>query len=406
MLGRAFGGFLSSTVLTTVAGAVVIPVLIHAVGASTWAGVAVAQATGAVGAILINLGWGVSGPAEVGTLDGEDQLEYYRLSVLVRLAVAVPVSIACFALAALQRDQESFSVGLIAVAAALAGLGGQWYFYGTSAPRSLLLLDTLPRTTLSVVGAVLTLPTHSVALFAVAQVLGAIVPVALTTRRLVGWQVWHRRSGVSDSGGVRAQFYGTATALFGSAYLTLPVVIIAYSAPGSVVAFALADRLARIARLVIAPMTQTLQGWVASARDRVSRRTRDRSSLVTAALWGLLVAIVYASLARPVGQILSGGAIDLRFGLVVFTAGTLLLTAVSQTTGTIGLVLSGRRSWLAASAIVGAIVSLPLLLLLPARYGASGGAMAIVIGEAAVLAVQFVGLATGGRSASGKTEGV
>jgi hypothetical protein len=187
--------------------------------------------------------------------------------------------------------------------------------------------------------------------------------------------------------GVGNQLYGTLTALFGSAYLTLPVVVLSYSAPGAVVAFALADRLARIARLVISPMTQTLQGWVAGARDAAVRRSRDRRGLITAMLWGLLVASVYASLAYVVGLILSAG-----------TAITLLMTAVSQTTGTIGLVLSGRRRWLAGSAFVGAAISLPMLLVLPPVFGSSGGALAIVLGEAGVLVVQGLGLAAGRRT--------
>jgi hypothetical protein len=287
---------------------------------------------------------------------------------------------------------------MIAVGASLAGLGGQWYFYGTSAPKPLFVLDTLPRTLLSLVGALLAVPTGSVTLFALAQLLSAVVPVILTTNALVGLKVWVRNGPSTGHSGVGNQLYGTLTALFGSAYLTLPVVVLSYSAPGAVVAFALADRLARIARLVISPMTQTLQGWVAGARDAAVRRSRDRRGLITAMLWGLLVASVYASLAYVVGLILSAGKIQLPLGLVVFTAITLLMTAVSQTTGTIGLVLSGRRRWLAGSAFVGAAISLPMLLVLPPVFGSSGGALAIVLGEAGVLVVQGLGLAAGRRT--------
>ncbi|MBP1301315.1 lipopolysaccharide biosynthesis protein [Curtobacterium sp. 1310] len=389
--GRRFTGFISSTAITAGAGVVSLPLLIAGLGADSWSAVAVAQSIGAVGAIVVGLGWAVTGPTEIAQLRESGRRAYLRESLRVRGIAAVLVGASCVSIQ-LIRDGGSIDLALISLASALAGLGGQWYYYGSADARGLLVADTLPRAAALLLGAASALFTHEPLSFAAFQILGALIPVAFLVIKV-------RRS-KRDGYTVDVEFQktqwkqqvaGTVTALSGSIYLTLPVALMAISAPSAVASFALADRLARVARLVVSPMTQTLQGWVSGAGASETRR-REKIAFVISAVWGTLVALCFTIGAAMFAGIVSGGQIRLTWVLAALIGATLVATSVSQTTGTIGLILRGRGVWLAVSAVVGGLVACPLLLILPRYLGAEGGAMAVLVAETAVLLVQCIAL--------------
>lgn len=390
-LSRPFTGFMSSTAITAAAGVVSLPMLIAGLGTEAWSSVAVAQSIGAVGAILVGLGWAVTGPTEVAQLNNRGRKAYLEESLRVRGVAAIVIGTVCVVIE-LMKHSGGLDLALVSLAAALVGLGGQWYFYGSGNPRGLFLCDTLPRSVALLLGAASVLLTKEIISFAILQMLGALLPIALLALKL------RRRPESEDGRGIdyeqthwRDQIAATVTALSGSVYLTLPVALLAVSAPSAVAPFALADRLARVARLAISPMTQTLQGWVSSAGGK-DAGTREKTAFLVSSLWGTIVALCFTIGAALFASVVSGGEIRLTWTLAALIGATLVATAISQTTGTIGLILRGRAVWLAASAIVGGIVACPLLLILPRYMGAEGGALAVLTAEAAVLCVQFIAL--------------
>ena len=94
-MAKRISAFAGLPLLSSLTPFLLLPYIARVGGEGTWNALAVGQAVGSLAAILVALGWTLSGPARVaGTSDPELRRHLYAISLLTRLvafAVCLPI---------------------------------------------------------------------------------------------------------------------------------------------------------------------------------------------------------------------------------------------------------------------------------------------------------------------------
>lgn len=399
------GGYTVSVITTAAVSLLVIPLVIRLSGDAGWASFAVGQSAGSIAGVLIALGWGVSGPTLIAGATPEERVGLARAALLSRLIATPPILLVTVIVAVVLAPTEPFAAALSCVATSTVGLGFTWVFVGGGKPGLLFFLDTLPRALGTVFGGLLFLLTRELWNLAAIQLIGGIVSITISARhsarpreRIEGHE-WSVRTAL---GHTRGQMYASITAITASIYLALPTLVIASIAPQATGAYALADRLGRFSLLALTPFSQWLQGWVPRRDgDRLARHRRIRLASLSAGSVGVVTGVGVALLGPFVAHLLGGGNVVVGFALTVPIGVTVLMSTVSRCTGMACLQALGRYKDVAASAILGAIVGLPLLVVLVPVLSAPGAALAVTIAETSVTIFQVFRLRRALRADTG-----
>ncbi|GGG21793.1 hypothetical protein GCM10007304_39530 [Rhodococcoides trifolii] len=382
------GGFAAAVLGPAVAGFAVIPILVRVTSADEWASVAVGQSSGALATIAVALGWGFNGPTLAAVASPAERRTMAINSIIARGFVApLAIGIAC-AVAALLRPDDAAVSAVSALAAALLGLGMTWLFIGAGDVRALLVLDAVPRVAASAVGVWWAASSNSALAFAWCQVVGAIVSILMSAYSST-------RGERSGEVGVaialtqaKKQVFASVTQLTSATYLTLPTLVVAALAPGSVFIYAIADRLSRLMFLVTVPVYQWLQGWVPS--NPISQETLRRIKLATnmSRVIASTVALAIVIGGPTFAGFLGDSQHDLTWTLSVPIGLTIGFSVLSRCSGMVCLLALGKDRDVAVSAVLGAVCGIPLLFILVPFGGAVGAAVAVLISEAVVTAFQ------------------
>ena len=380
-----------ATIVNGLTNLLLIPVIILAAGAPGWASIAAGQAAGMIGAIISGLGWGVTGPASVAALSPHDRPRYFASSLVMRLGLLVPAAALVVIVCLVLPLSDPVAAILSGLAAAAYGVGATWFFVGTSRPSLLLACDTLPRVASVAAGAALLVLGLPLWMFALSQLLGAVISVVVSAVVVLGRARMPWRS-LLTARSLKGSLAGQGSAVLvgvSSLYLTMPVIVVTALVPAGAAAFALADRILKLSSNALLPVQQVFQGWVPSAppgqlTSRVSRAVRAAVGL------GLVAATGVALLGPFIGGILGAGLVELSLQLSVPIGIAIGISTVTQCTGTACLVALGRVRAMGLSALFGAGVGLPLIVLFTYLWGGPGAAWAIVIAEATVLTYQGI----------------
>lgn len=364
-----------------------IPILIAAVGADRWSGIAVGQAVGAVGTLLVQCGWAVTGPAEVAMADAPTRGRIYAESVWVRLAVLPFASAGCIFVMWLAGHLQLAPV-IASIATAALGMSPAWYLVGVARPTALFFYETVPRGVATVGGAVLCLIGLPLVFFPAALLLATLLTLGVSLRLVPMGHFREALGGIGRST-LRSQLPGLGMSSVSALYKYLPVVVAsALVSQSGVTAYAMADKLLKLASAGTRPLTQVLQGWVPAARsDREWSRRRSiaRKVNLTAAA---LCAVCFGALCRPAGDVLSHGEVRMPWLMSWCLGGALGLALASSTTGLIFFVALGIKRQLVTGAFIGATVFL-LSVFPAARFlGARGIAMSVLFAEFSVQVFQ------------------
>lgn len=393
------GGFALSAMLSGAANVVTIPFVVGAVGPTAWGAIATGQAAGAIGAVLVQMGWGVSGPAQVAKArTSEERLTIYKESLYFRLLILLPVAMIVFAVSWFVVPAEFAVASAIAgVGSALFGLSASWFIVGRSEPFKLIVLDTLPRAVVVVVGAVVVTYSQSPLVFSAFIVASSLFPFFLCTyviltgadaRALPVRCPQERRYLRAIIG---EQWPGVTTSLIASSYKYLPLLCISMLAPGYAPAYAVVDRVLKFAIAGVRPLSQALQGWVpkgspSALAGRIS--VAYKVALVVGAGAGLGFVAIGPYLTHLVGD----GQISLGVDIIVPASFALAFGTVAQTTGLACLMARGQAKTVAFSAGVGAGICLIIIWPAVISMGAVGAMWCVALAEAGVLLVQTVAL--------------
>ncbi|MGW9629786.1 lipopolysaccharide biosynthesis protein [Agromyces sp. NPDC055520] len=387
---RFGGGYGLSVVISGVLSVAVIPIVILVAGETAWATIAVAQAVGGFGYVLVAAGWGIVGPSEIAALDDSARGQYYRDSFATRMwlfgLALVPVAVIAIVLA----RADPALAGITVAGGLFAALSAGWFFVGERSPIRYLLLDTLPRNLATVVGAGALLVTGNALWFVVAQLAGGVVSTWLATRDILARYAdgaW--RWGVLEAfGRLRTQSSAISMAATSAVYVNLPVLIVQIFIPASTAMYALAERILRLSVFATRPFVQVSQGYVphSDLREQATRAIRvTRLALVLSAAGGL----AYALFGPAVSRILSGGTLEMPFDLALPMGVALAAMLSSQITGFACLTAFGLTRVLAKSTLAGAITGACLLVPAAIVYGVVGLAWALALSELVVLVVQL-----------------
>ncbi len=310
MLSRAVGFGLSMGLLVVVS-LVMIPSMVRASGDVAWGAIALGQAVGSIGAVLLAFGWALSGPAKIARQDNQGRRQEYVESVRARLTIFPPIALVSVAVAAASAAPGFRSLAAVsALSTTVIGLSSNWYFVGTVQPYALLGAETLPRITGSIVGILLMETGASALVGVVCQLAG--LGVAFLVESLVILGMLTRQGTTSTRGRPVSRVLGEqrdgVMASTGSAALgALPLLLVSWVRPDIQPVYAFADKLARQLATAMGPIVTVFQGWIPRGGSAV--RSRARKVILMAISGSVLLAAAVVGFGPLLVRYLGGGVI-------------------------------------------------------------------------------------------------
>lgn len=380
--------------LNALAPLLILPIITGRLGQDAWVGVAIAQSVGASGAVLVELGWGLTGTQRVARQRRENRQHLIALAAITKLIVLIPSAVGCAIVVIALAPNDTLACIVIAVAGCVGSLGATWVYIGLGRASLILLLDTIPRMVGLLLAAAAVLATGSLWGFAIPLLASSIVS-AVAGHVALGIRARHFRAHPRRRivFALRAQ----GTALTGRAlsalYIALPVTLVGAVAPVAEVAvFSAAERLQRMLLTGLQALPNAIQGWVGSAGDPTERRRRAMTAVWVNGGTGIVAGAAAALILPPASHVIFSGVADIPAELAALSGLLIAIVSFSRATGGIALVTVGRIDAIAWSALAGAVVGIPGILLLAHTLGAPGGLLGELAAEVTVLAVQAVAL--------------
>lgn len=373
-----------------------LPVITAQLGTHAWVALAVGQSIGMAASSVGELGWGLNGPQRVARMAASNSYRLMLLSLQSKLVSVCALAGIVAALGFALTREYRIEAGLIAIASLAAALNAVWFFLGKSEPWLAILTDGIPRLVGVLLGAILVLlgaPLMAYVLIGlllpciVGPFLGLVVARARTTVRPRLYRLRHVLTAVFS------QASAFTARLVSSVYIALPVTLVSIVSPASVPVFAAGERLMRLALGAMVAIPNSMQGWVGSSRGAIMRWQRVKKALLANVVLGVVAAVGFGLLAPFASDLMFSGTATISSELAWVLALVILVVSISRATGGIALVALRRVPVIMWSAICGAIVGVPAILLLSRGLGPIGGALGELIAESIVLAVQAGGIA-------------
>lgn len=399
-MGR-LGGFFSSTALVGIVSVATIPLAISAGGPASWGAVATGQAIGGMFAVAVGLGWPVTGAAYAAAMSSRERKLEYQDSVRARLAVMVPAGCVSVVLAVVLVPDLAWAAATASLATCLVGLSAVWFFVAARDPSSALLFDALPRSLSLLVGAVAAALMGNIIWYSVGLLASSSLAFIISHFRIVKFDKV-RGPEIGETSSVwartRRQLFGAAASGTSATYLVLPTILTAALFPSLLPAFALGDRILKLAATCLRPLAQVAQGEFGGGGALSASRAYRVIAVIGpfAFAGGGLVGIA----APSVADLLSGGEIALGTEEAIALGAALAASVMSQSTGLAILSAWGRSRAVFASSILGGLVCVPLLMTLPARAGLAGALWSVAFAELAVMSYQLISVAAEARKRS------
>ncbi len=387
---KRIAAFAGLPLLASLASFILLPIIARVGGAPVWNSLALGQAIGSIAAIVIGLGWPLTGPAVVASSGDEAvRRRHYAVSFATRSLVfgcVVPVMALSLALAG---NPGYFWVAfLMACAQAAAGLTPAWFCIATGHPGRIAKYDVIPRM-VATLGVIPLLLTTGEMIF---------YPLALLVLGLAGtllYNVHHTQKvdfqGLTFSTIVRevwALRAGSGITIAAGSYASTPIIIVQLMAASSgSAAFVSAEKLYRIGLLATAALGNSLQGWVSDFdADHAKRRKYSLMALSGLGLAGWLILAIAGPWAS---SLLFSDVLAADFWTCFWFGLSFFLVCVTTSTGAHWLVPAKRMRAVLTSTIAGAAVGVPAMFILTAFMGGQGGALGLALGEIVVTAIQI-----------------
>ena len=370
-----------------------IPAIAGSYGAEGWATVAIGQGVGGVGAVFVELAWGLTGPQLIARTTSRERLRVFVLANACKGLIFLSVAPLCFATSYLIDSFEPITCGLAAVSVAATGMSPGWYFLGTGEPGKILICETIPRVLLVLASSVAIMLGGWLTLNPISALVSALVALTLSLHFIKRpAYAWRRISFSEVFATIRGQLGGLAARGVSAVYISLPIPIVGIVNPGIVPEFSAIDRVLRLMLVVLQAVPNSFQQWI-GVRPNDSRLGRQIWLVVALnSIIGLAVGVSF-SLAGPwIVSVLFRNTIQASY--MACAIGGLIVASVcaSRATGGLGLVRLNLISNLMISAVVGACVGVVGLLAISPYLGVVGALVAELFAEVAVLLFQCFAL--------------
>lgn len=356
-----------------------IPIVIVSAGPEKWAAIALGQSVGGIGAVLVSLGWGVSGPMKLASLEIAEHAQLLRMSFLTRSLAGLPVALILTGVSVLITADHHLEAALGCLTTLLLAFNSTWYFLGKSDPVGLLKLDALPRIGLMAVGWGIVAAGADVVVGLTMQCLAPVLASVLVHRYRGTQSGFPTRSGwrgvVSE---IFSQRHGMASQVIPASFNFSPLIAVTMLAPSYAPAFALVDKVQKQLVTGFIPFGNML---ISKAAAQVTAREQSQVAIArTNAYWviacGLATGVGTLVLGYPLIGLLSHGHISISVdtlaamsGVVAFSfiAAVLPATSLADVKG-----LKGASQAAAWGALFG-IAAIALLTNVLASFGAELG---------------------------------
>jgi hypothetical protein len=389
-----FLGFGLSMAVLAAGSLIAIPSMVAASGPHAWGMIASGQALGAVAAVAVAWGWGMSGPAVIARAGERERLSEYASSMVCRLVIAPPICAAAFGLAWLIAGRHGLVAGVGALSTATVGLTANWYFVGLARPYALLFGETVPRIGGTIVGIVL-MRTGSSALIGVLwQLIGMLAAfVVCSVWILAPWDS-ARRSLITVRP-VRATLWGQrngfAATILSAVYSALPITLVTLFAPGLQPEYAVLDKVQRQVNAGLAPFTVVMQGWIPRGAGR-ALGGRIRSGLALSLASAAALAAVMIAISRELIDWLGGGAIVPSWQATAVMVAITGVYLFEQTVSKAALPALGLVGVAARATLIGMVVGLLLVVAGLLAWGVVGALLGVLSGIVVRAAIGLVAL--------------
>lgn len=396
--------FLIVPALGIVSPLIALPALTAAHGADAWASIAVGLSLGSGGAVIAELGWGLTGPQRVARTTPLRARYYFALSLVTKLFSVAPIMLVSGVLVFVLFPLNSSLAVLAAVSGTANGLNQNWFFIGRGSPGMILYFDTIPRVGFVVISAVLMalgLPPELYVIVGLLtpSLLSPVLAAFFLGIRPADLSRWRCRRLFRI---MRFQIPAVSGRMASALYIALPSALVGLVSPVSVGTFAAVERVTRMFLSLLAAIPNYLQKFVGEVSTLKLKVSRTYKSLLICTLVGAVSGIFFAFILPFVSQIIFAGTVRVTPGQVWLASGVVFIVCVSRATGNIGLVTVRRIRSITRSAMLGAVLGLPSIVMLGIAWGATGALLGMLAAEIAVLTYQLFAF----WRAVGKIEGL
>lgn len=374
-----------STLVTMLTPFVVLPIVADRSGPTDWTALAVGQSVGSLAGLVVACGWPLAGPVELARAVGDDVRRLFFESLLTRstllLAALGPVALICWLVA------PSGRFGLTAVTAvafATLALSSNWVAVGLGDPVRLVVLESLPRLLVLLAAGLAIRGGADLLVYPMAMLAGSAMGLVLFC--LAG--VRPRRPATSLSALLRArlpvQGPALSTMLAAGGYTAATVLLVSLATDVHETAvLSTAQLLHGVGLFGIVALSNALQVWVVQA-DPVLVRERMLRAMAWHTALGLIGFIGYLLVVPSVAARLFGADLAPGTGVAFGYGATFCLVSIGTCLAQHILVPHGALRSVLRATLAGALVGVPLILLLAHRHGAVGGAVALAVSELVV----------------------
>jgi O-antigen/teichoic acid export membrane protein len=383
-LGKKVLGFVLLPFASSLAPFILLPLLARRVSSEEWAGLGIGQSVGMVGAIAVTWGWQFVGPVLVAGASPEVRKGHYLDSLWVRGVVSLVLTPLLALLSGLVAPSGGKLLAVtMACAIGLSGLTPTWYFIGLGRPAGIAVWDVAPRVLATVAAAALVVGGVSPVCYPLALIAAGLLAVAVFSAvELRDFPVRaHDTSSRRLWSELRRGFTPTSTELTLSLYSSGSVAFVGWRATTETVAvYSSAFRLYRLANYFVTALANGLQSWVAEQEGRVRGRRMLRA-LQAHTVVGLVGMVGMAAVLPEVSTLLFGARLSVDHVASLYLGVAFLAASVGGSMGRHVLVPAGETKGVFVYTLAGAVVGIPLSVLLAAEWGSSGATAALAVSQ-------------------------
>lgn len=383
-------GFLTLPLASIIVPLLAIPVLTSQLGAKGWAATAVSQSIGLFFAGTIgNWGWALIGPARVASSSEAVRTALFRNSVETRLVTTLLAAVLAGTAAFLVLGRD-LSAAAIASTSSLVALFPTWYYIGVGSAFLIGLFDVMPKIA-AVVAMVVLLPRFASGYtVAVCQAVASLLAIVVSTLYTGG--VWRPQLSASGVRQLKENLSLVGSGIIGGGYTSLAGSVVALVKPSALPLFAAGYKVRELGSAGLGAVTNSLRAWVsssASSRGCPVDISRSRRALVTLSGLGLLGGAAVAAFLPSVDSWLFSDEIQVPYSAGVLVAIALILISGSMSLTYFFFAPAGLRAPIAISLSAASLSGVFFLVSLTPIWGAVGGLLAVVFGEATCFVVQL-----------------
>lgn len=381
------GGYLLGPGLSALSPLLVLPTIASATSDAGWATIAIGQSIGMFAMVVVVYGWTINGPVKAARATPSQLPVLYHDSLVARGTLLVPAAAAA-AVAAWLSAPPGWGefAAVVSLSFTVGGLSSAWLCIGLGRPMWIVYSETLPRLGFSLLAAFLIGQGGSLWWYPVLLGLGTVLGVA-------GFSLLAVRPARPRTGDrtrlatlLFQQSPSAVTTIVGATYAVGAIFLASTVTSTSEIAqLSSADRIYRLATVGITVAASLLTPWIAVQDETTGRRTR--SALLMMSAIGVVGLPAITFLAPLAARLLFGPDLEPSRATCLAYGLAFLGVALSTTLGQHYLVPRGREVDYMTGSVLAALVGAPSILLLAARFGATGAATGLAVSEMAIVAV-------------------